>query len=98
MKVDEVEEIILHKFEYRKIEKDVPISSRPYAPYAEIAKKMEISDSIFFKTHSEAVSMVNAIRLRYGKCVNNRATVKAFACRMQKDNGKLIGYRVWRIA
>tara|TARA_Y100000816_G_C26030690_1_gene539566 strand:- start:684 stop:962 length:279 start_codon:yes stop_codon:yes gene_type:complete len=88
----------LHNIEYRKIEKDVPISTRPYAPYAKIAKKMEIDDSILFKTHSEAASMVNAIRLRYGKCINGKATVKAFACRMQKENGKLLGYRVWRTA
>jgi len=83
---------------YNEIQKDVPISSRPNSPYAQIAKKMEIGDSILFKTHSEAVSMVNAVRLRYGKCINRKATIKAFAKRMQRENGKLIGYRVWRIA
>jgi hypothetical protein len=81
---------------YNEIQKDVPIV--PSGHYAQIAKKMEIDDSILFKTHSEAVSMVNAIRLRHGKCINRKATVKAFVKRMQKENGKLIGYRVWRIA
>ena len=83
---------------YGEIEKAIPISNRPNAKYVEIAKKMEVDDSILFKTDSEAVCMVNAIRLRYGNCINRKATIKAFAKRMQKENGKLIGYRVWRIA
>ena len=83
---------------YNEIQKGIPISNRPNAKYVEIAKQMEVDDSILFKTHMEATSLVNAIRLTYGKCINGKATVKSFAKRMQKENGKLIGYRVWRIA
>ena len=81
---------------YNQIQKDIPISNRPNAKYVEIAKQMDVDDSILFKTHMEATSLVNAIRLTHGKCINGTATVKAFAKRMQKENGKLIGYRVWR--
>jgi hypothetical protein len=83
---------------YNEIQKDIPISNRPNAKYIEIAKQMEVDDSILFKSQTEATSLVNAIRLTYGKCINGKATVKSFAKRMQKENGKLIGYRVWRIA
>ena len=83
---------------YREIEKDIPISNRTNAKYVELAKKMEVGDSILFKTDKEAVSMVNAIRLTHGKCVDGTAMVKTFAKRVQKENGKLIGYRVWRKA
>ena len=84
--------------EYYKIQKGIPISNRPNAKYIEIAKQMEVDDSILFKSQTEATSLVNAIRLTHGKCINGKATVKSFAKRMQKENGKLIGYRVWRIA
>ena len=86
---------------YGEIEKAIPISNRPNAKYLEIAKQMEINDSILFKTNTEAESMVNAIRLKYGQCIDGKATVKAFAKRKQTErgvHGKFIGYRVWRIA
>jgi translation initiation factor 2B subunit (eIF-2B alpha/beta/delta family) len=83
---------------YGEIEKNIPILRNSWSMYKEIAKKMDVDDSILFKTNKEAVSMANAIRLTHGHCINNTATIKAFAKRMQKENGKFIGYRVWRIA
>jgi hypothetical protein len=83
---------------YNEIQKDIPISNRPNAKYIELAKQMDVGDSILFKTDSEAMCMANGIRLTHGKCVDGKATIKAFAKRMQKENGKLIGYRVWRKA
>ncbi len=85
---------------YGEIEKGIPISNRTNAKYVEIAKQMEVDDSILFKTDKEATSLVNAIRLTHGKCINGTATVKAFAKRMEHNgwNSTTVGYRVWRIA
>ena len=55
MKVDEVQEVTFDKIQYRKIEKNIPISNKPNARYLEIAKQMEINDSILFKTNTEEI-------------------------------------------
>ena len=82
---------------YGEIQKAIPISNRHNAKYMVLAKQMEVDDSILFKTDLEASSLAHAIRITHGKCINGTAKVKTFAKRMQKENGKFIGYRVWRI-
>ena len=82
---------------YCEIQKGIPISNRHNAKYVVIAKQMEVDDSILFKTDLEATSLVSAIRLTHGKCIDGTAKVKTSTKRIQKENGKFLGYRVWRI-
>jgi transposase-like protein len=44
---------------YNEIQKDIPISNRPNAKYIELAKQMDVGDSILFKT-------VNLLTTEYG--------------------------------
>ncbi len=87
------------------IEKNIPIPTTRIKnnKHVNIARKMEIGDSVFIKAFEEDVGQfhdysgkTHGMAMNFANAVNrigNKASVRI----VRDDDGTLLGFRVWRI-